>query len=162
MGRPVLNETRSFPYNHGMLAVAVTTPGEVRVVEVPEPAPGPYQAKVRTELSCLCNSTDTKLIKGHFPGIEDYPLLLGHETVGLVQSVGANVRSFNRATGSSAGYCWNRPLIRERLRWLLGVRAGRRPRGDDGRWGGGLGRPAGPTCTRSSAWCRRRFPWKQH
>ena len=77
-----------------MLAVAVTTPGEVRVVEVPEPAPGPYQAKVRTELSCLCNSTDTKLIKGHFPGIEDYPLLLGHETVGLVQSVGANVRSF--------------------------------------------------------------------
>ena len=49
-----------------MLAIAVTRPGEVRVVEVPKPAPGPYQAKVRTELSCLCNSTDTKLIEGHF------------------------------------------------------------------------------------------------
>ena len=78
----------------GMLAIAVTRPGEVRVVEVPEPAPGPYQAKVRTELSCLCNSTDTKLIEGHFPGIENYPLLLGHETVGVVESVGAKVRSF--------------------------------------------------------------------
>ena len=64
------------------------------VVEVPEPAPGPYQAKVRTELSCLYNSTDTKLIEGHFPGIEAYPLLLGHETVGVVESVGAKVRSF--------------------------------------------------------------------
>ena len=77
-----------------MLAIAVTKPGEVRVVEVPAPAPGPYQAKVRTELSCLCNSTDTKLIEGHFPGIENYPLLLGHETVGVVESVGARVRSF--------------------------------------------------------------------
>ena len=77
-----------------MLAIAVTKPGEVRVVEVPAPAPAPYQAKVRTELSCLCNSTDTKLIEGHFPGIENYPLLLGHETVGVVESVGAKVRSF--------------------------------------------------------------------
>ena len=42
----------------------------------------------------LCNSTDTKLIEGHFPGIENYPLLLGHETVGVVESVGARVRSF--------------------------------------------------------------------
>ena len=66
----------------------------MRVVAVPQPAPGPYQAKVRTELSCLCNSTDTKLIEGHFPGIEEYPLLLGHETVGVVESVGAKVRSF--------------------------------------------------------------------
>ena len=77
-----------------MLAIAVTRPGEVRVVEVPKPAPWPYQAKVRTELSCLCNSTDTKLIEGRFPGIEDYPLLLGHETVGVVESVGAQVRTF--------------------------------------------------------------------
>ena len=30
----------------------------------------------------------------HFPGIENYPLLLGHETVGVVESVGARVRSF--------------------------------------------------------------------
>ena len=77
-----------------MFAIAVTKPGELEVVEVPEPTPGPYQAKVRTELSCLCNSTDTKLIEGHFPGVEGYPLLLGHETVGIVESVGAKVRSF--------------------------------------------------------------------
>ena len=77
-----------------MFAIAVTRPGELEVVEVPEPTPGPYQAKVRTELSCLCNSTDTKLIEGHFPGVERYPLLLGHETVGIVESVGTKVRSF--------------------------------------------------------------------
>ena len=70
----------------------MSKPGTVEAVEVP--APGPYQATVRTELNCLCNSTDTKLIEGHFPGIENYPLLLAHETVGVVESVGAQVRSF--------------------------------------------------------------------
>jgi threonine dehydrogenase-like Zn-dependent dehydrogenase len=77
-----------------MLAVAVTEPGQLKIVEVPEPTPGPYEARIRTEVSCLCNMTDRKLIEGHFPGIESYPLLLGHETVGIVDAVGAKVRNF--------------------------------------------------------------------
>lgn len=85
-----------------MRAVAVTKPGEVELVEVPAPEPGPYQALVRTELAVLCNATDAKLVAGHFPGVERYPLLLGHEGAGIVQRVGPKVRSFaagDRAVG---------------------------------------------------------------
>lgn len=77
-----------------MLTVAVIEPGKVQVVDIPEPVPGPYEARVRTEVACLCNATDRKLVEGHFPGVEDYPLLLGHESVGIVDAVGEKVRHF--------------------------------------------------------------------
>jgi threonine dehydrogenase-like Zn-dependent dehydrogenase len=77
-----------------MFSVAVLEPGRVAMVSVPVPVPGAYQARVRTELACLCNATDRKLVQGHFPGVESYPLLLGHETVGIVDAVGERVRSF--------------------------------------------------------------------
>jgi threonine dehydrogenase-like Zn-dependent dehydrogenase len=77
-----------------MKAVAVVKPNLMQLVEIPEPQPGPYQARVRTEAACLCNATDRKLIEGHFPGVENYPLILGHETAGIVDAVGEKVRSF--------------------------------------------------------------------
>lgn len=77
-----------------MLSVAVVEPNQVELVEVPEPVPGPYQARIRTEVVSLCNATDRKLIEGHFPGIEAYPLLLGHETCGIVEAAGERVRNF--------------------------------------------------------------------
>ncbi|MGB2822312.1 MAG: sorbitol dehydrogenase, partial [Phycisphaerae bacterium] len=63
-----------------MRAVAVMEPNRVEVVEIDAPAPGPYQALVKTEVAALCNATDGKLVAGHFPGVEEYPLMLGHET----------------------------------------------------------------------------------
>ncbi|MDR3724906.1 MAG: zinc-binding dehydrogenase [Terracidiphilus sp.] len=88
-----------------MKAIAVIRPGEVRMVELPaaKTAIGPYQALVRTELCCLCNATDGKLVAGHFPGVEKYPLVLGHESVGTIEAVGAKVRNFRvgeRAIGA--------------------------------------------------------------
>jgi threonine dehydrogenase-like Zn-dependent dehydrogenase len=83
-----------------MRAVAVTKPGEVRVVELPAPTPGPYQALVQTEVAVICNATDGKLVAGHFPGVERYPLLLGHEGTGIVRRVGDRVR--NLAVGDRA------------------------------------------------------------
>ncbi len=77
-----------------MRTVAVIEPGRVEVVEIPEPAPGPYQARVKTEVACLCNATDGKLVAGHFPGVSDYPLILGHESAGIVDAVGDKVRNF--------------------------------------------------------------------
>ena len=76
-----------------MRAVAVIEPGKVEIVEIPEPAPGPYEVRVKTEVACLCNATDGKLVAGHFPGVENYPLLLGHESAGIVDMVGAKVRN---------------------------------------------------------------------
>lgn len=77
-----------------MFAVAVTKPGELQIVEIPRPKPGPYEARVKTEIAALCNMTDRKLIHGEFPGVGQYPLLLGHETVGIVDAVGDKVRHF--------------------------------------------------------------------
>jgi threonine dehydrogenase-like Zn-dependent dehydrogenase len=77
-----------------MFAVAVTKAHQVTLIDIPKPNPGPYQARIKTELAALCNMTDRKLIEGHFPGVDTYPLLLGHETVGIVDAVGDKVRSF--------------------------------------------------------------------
>ncbi len=77
-----------------MFSACVTEPGKVAIVEIPDPEPGPYEAVIKTELAFLCNATDRKLIDGHFPGVEDYPLLLGHESVGIVDTVGIKVTSF--------------------------------------------------------------------
>lgn len=77
-----------------MFAVSVPKPDHIEIVHVPEATPGPYEARVRTQIACLCNMTDRKLIEGHFPGVDHYPLLLGHETVGVVDQVGAKVRNF--------------------------------------------------------------------
>lgn len=77
-----------------MFSVCATEPGNVGIVEIPDPGPGPYDAVIKTELAYLCNATDRKLIEGQFPGVEDYPLLLGHESVGIVESVGQKVISF--------------------------------------------------------------------
>src|SRR5512141_685617 len=85
-----------------MRAIAVVRPGELKVVEVGVPTPGPYQALVRTEAAVICNSTDRKLVQGHFPGVSTYPLLLGHEGAGVVEAVGPKVRNFkvgDRAVG---------------------------------------------------------------
>lgn len=79
-----------------MLSVAVTTPGEVQVIDIPRPEPGPYEAVVRTEVAFICNATDRKVADGHFPGLgpEKFPLLLGHESAGIVESIGEKVTSF--------------------------------------------------------------------
>jgi threonine dehydrogenase-like Zn-dependent dehydrogenase len=86
-----------------MRAVAVTEPGKVAIVELDRPTPGPYQALVRTEVACLCNSTDGKLIAGHFPGVEKYPLVLGHECAGIVEAVGGRVRNFRAGQRAIGG-----------------------------------------------------------
>ncbi len=77
-----------------MRAVAVVEPGRVELVELAAPKPGPYQALVKTDLAALCNATDGKLVAGHFPGVEKYPLILGHESTGVVEAVGEKVRTF--------------------------------------------------------------------
>jgi threonine dehydrogenase-like Zn-dependent dehydrogenase len=79
-----------------MFSVAVIEPGRVAVVEIPKPEAGPYEAVIRTEVAMICNATDRKLLEGHFPGIgaDKYPLLLGHECAGVVETVGDRVRSF--------------------------------------------------------------------
>ena len=77
-----------------MKAMVVPRPGVMEIRDVPTPKPGPYQALVKTEVMALCNATDRKLVEGHFPGMEQYPLVLGHENAGIVVETGAKVEQF--------------------------------------------------------------------
>lgn len=86
-----------------MRAVIVEKPGVLGVREIEAPKPGPYQALVKLDVAALCNATDGKLIDGHFPGVEHYPLALGHENTGIVQQVGEKVRSFKKGDRAIGG-----------------------------------------------------------
>ncbi len=79
-----------------MKAVAVHEPGKVGIVEIARPVPRPYEVLVRSEIAFICNATDRKVVQGHFPGMgaDAYPLILGHETVGIVVAAGSKVRGF--------------------------------------------------------------------
>ncbi len=92
-----------------MFSVAVVEPGMVEFVDIPKPKPGAYDALVKTEISYLCNRTDRKLIEGHFPGVDQYPLLLGHESVGIVESVGEKVRTFSPGDRTVGGVILSPP-----------------------------------------------------
>ena len=87
-----------------MRTVAVTAPGQVEIIDTPKPTPGPYQALVRTEFACVCNSTDSELVHGRFPGMEDaFPFALGHESVGMVEEIGNEVRNFKIGSRAVSG-----------------------------------------------------------
>lgn len=75
-----------------MRAAVVTAPGLVEVLEVPTPRPGPYEALVRIEACSLCNSTDVKIVDRHFVTTIPLPLILGHESVGVIVELGEKVR----------------------------------------------------------------------
>lgn len=77
-----------------MKAIVATEPGKVEILDIPKPRPGPYQALAKNRITSLCNATDRKLIEGHFPGHENFPIVLGHEGVAVVEELGEKVRNF--------------------------------------------------------------------
>jgi threonine dehydrogenase-like Zn-dependent dehydrogenase len=76
-----------------MKGILVTGVNRTEILELPEPEPGPYEALVEVLACGICNSTDWKIIEGEFVS-GTFPILLGHEAVGRVISVGRGVRSF--------------------------------------------------------------------
>jgi len=94
-----------------MKAAVVEGAGRLVVREVPMPEMGPYQALVKIEACSLCNSTDAKIIARHFVSQIPVPLVLGHESVGMVVEVGAKVRAYRpgqRVLRPGAEYDWER------------------------------------------------------
>lgn len=70
-------------------------------------APGAHQVRIKIEACGVCHS-DSMPIEGHFPG-QIYPVIPGHEIVGTVESVGAEVRRLKAGmrvgVGWYAGHC---------------------------------------------------------
>ncbi|MEW9547737.1 alcohol dehydrogenase catalytic domain-containing protein [Nonomuraea sp. NPDC050783] len=63
-------------------------PLEIREVEIDDPGPG--EVRVRVRASGVCGS-DLKAIDGKSPVVREPPFVLGHESAGEVESVGAGV-----------------------------------------------------------------------
>lgn len=79
-----------------MKTLIVNKDGSLEVKEVPIPSYTSKQALVKTVSCGICNGTDAKLIHRKFKGVglDQYPLMLGHEAVGEVVEVGSEVTSF--------------------------------------------------------------------
>jgi L-iditol 2-dehydrogenase len=77
-----------------MKAAVVEKPGVLRIRQVPDPAPGDYDALCELLYGATCTGTDTHIIRGEFPFPIAYPVILGHESVGRVVKVGRKVRGF--------------------------------------------------------------------
>src|ERR1700675_3314630 len=70
--------------------------------ERPDPRPGPGQIRARVEACAVCR-TDLHVIDGELPDIR-YPIVPGHEIVGMVDLLGSGVSS--KAIGQRVGVAW--------------------------------------------------------
>jgi len=75
-----------------MKAAVTEGKGDVKIVDVPVPEPGPYQCLCRMLACATCTGTDLKIIHGKLPWKEEYPAIFGHESVGKVLETGDKVR----------------------------------------------------------------------
>lgn len=79
-----------------MKALTVNRDQELQVIDLPIPEYNENQALVKL-ISCGICGTDQSLINKKFKGFseEQYPLVLGHEGVGEVVEIGANVKNLS-------------------------------------------------------------------
>lgn len=77
-----------------MKAVVFHDIGDIRLEDVPEPQlQDPQDAIVRITTSAICG-TDLHFVRGTFSGMKQ-GTILGHEAVGVVESIGPNVRNLS-------------------------------------------------------------------
>lgn len=75
-----------------MRAFVIAGPGATAVVEKPIPEPGPEEAVVRTTAALVCTS-DVHTVRGAIPVSPGRTL--GHESVGVIHSLGSAVHGFS-------------------------------------------------------------------
>lgn len=90
-----------------MRAMVLAVPGPIggaplRLVELPEPRPGPGQVRLRVEACAVCH-TDLHVVEGELPA-RRLPVVPGHQVVGVVDAVGPRVTRFR--PGDHAGIPW--------------------------------------------------------
>ena len=78
-----------------MKAAVIEEPGQLTVRDVPKPEPGPYGALCELLYGATCTGTDQHLISYDPPFCYwvELPAILGHESIGRVVEIGANVRN---------------------------------------------------------------------
>ena len=69
----------------------VRTPLQIEEVKISKP--GPHEVLIRTAAAGVCHS-DLHFIEGSYPA--QVPVVLGHESAGIVEQVGSEVRTISR------------------------------------------------------------------
>lgn len=86
-----------------MMAMAVPRAGgKFERIERDIPTPGVGELLIRVHACGVCHS-DALIVEGHWPGLQ-YPRIPGHEVIGTVEAVGANVGGWK--IGDRAGVGW--------------------------------------------------------
>ncbi len=89
----------------------LTSPGHIEIREFPMPEIDSETGFLRVEMAGVCSGTDVKLYRGKLEN--PYPIIMGHEIVGVVQEIGDslsranNVQSGDRVIlrGTRCGRC---------------------------------------------------------
>ena len=91
---------------HTRAVIAGKVAGSISIESIAVPEPSDYQALARIIACSICNGTDSKIVEHRFPFVseEEYPGILGHESVGRI------VRAGNRARNFKEGDLVLRPL----------------------------------------------------
>jgi alcohol dehydrogenase len=84
--------------------------GRFRMEERELPGPGRHEVRIRVHACGVCHS-DSVVVEGLMPGIT-YPRIPGHEVIGVIDALGADVDGWNVGArvgvgwfGGSCGYC---------------------------------------------------------
>lgn len=72
-----------------MRAIEIESPGVTKLVEKPDPAPGPGEVLLDIGAAGICG-TDLRVLEGDYAHVS-YPLVPGHEFAGRVSAVGKGV-----------------------------------------------------------------------
>ena len=70
--------------------------GNVWVDDVPVPKPNDYQCLCRNLVCATCTGTDRKIMHNKLSNDHEFPAILGHESIGIVEEVGKKVRKFRK------------------------------------------------------------------
>ncbi len=86
-----------------MRAMVISKPGgPFRMEERDAPEPGAHEVRIRVQACGVCHS-DSVTVEGLFPGLP-YPLIPGHEVIGLLDAIGPDVAGWT--IGARVGVGW--------------------------------------------------------
>lgn len=77
-----------------MKAAITNGTGKVRIDNIPMPEPNAYQCLCKHLVCASCTGTDKKHIHNRLPWKQEYPGILGHESLGIVLETGKKVKHY--------------------------------------------------------------------
>jgi len=79
-----------------MKAAITEGKGDLKIMEIPMPEINEYQCLCKILACATCTGTDLKIIDRKMGWCKNYPVVLGHESVGVVIKKGKKVRYINQ------------------------------------------------------------------